>query len=244
MYTREEFEAMRVQKAQEMAQDAALQKDALDVLLRADQHNWLHQTTWLGEPLLQTAQDMFAVQDIMWRTRPRFVVECGVAWGGSSLFLATLLQTLGGEAVIGIDVYVPDDLRQRLASKGSVSERIELHQASSIDPATVELVAKRLGGCRDVLVILDSHHTHEHVLQELRLYSPFVGPGQYLICGDTILDHIPVQTHRPRPWGPGNSPKSALDAFLAEQQRFEVDQALENKLLFTCSPGGYLRARA
>jgi len=243
MYTREEFEAMRNQKAKEMAGDAALQKDALDVMVRADQYNWLHQTTWMGEPILQTAQDMFAVQEIMWNTRPRFVIECGVAWGGSSLFLATLLQGFGGEAVIGIDVYVPDDLRQRIASKGSISQRIELHQRSSVDLETVDMVAKRLGGCRDVLVILDSNHTHEHVLMELNLYSPMVGPGHYIICGDTIVENLPVQTHRPRPWGPGNNPKTALDDFLMKNPTFEPDHSLEDKLLFTCSPSGYLRRK-
>jgi len=94
-----------------------------------------------------------------------------------------------------------------------------------------------------VMVVLDSNHTHDHVLKELELYSPLVGKGHYLVCGDTVVEYIPKQTHRPRPWGPGNNPKTALDSFLKENQRFEVDKEIENKLLFTCNPGGYLLCR-
>jgi cephalosporin hydroxylase len=92
------------------------------------------------------------------------------------------------------------------------------------------------------MVLLDSHHTHDHVLKELQIYSDFIGKGNYLICGDTLIDYLPVQTHRPRDWGPNNNPKTALDEFLQSSDKFEVDHELENKLLFTCNPGGYLRA--
>jgi cephalosporin hydroxylase len=100
------------------------------------------------------------------------------------------------------------------------------------------MVAQRLNGCRDVLVILDSNHSHAHVLEELRFYSPFVGKGHYLVCGDTIVEDLPIQE---RPWGPGDNPKTALDEFLVTAPGFEADKAIENKLLFTCNPGGYLR---
>ena len=93
------------------------------------------------------------------------------------------------------------------------------------------------------MVILDSYHTHQHVLKELRLYSPFIGKGFYLVCGDTILDYIPWQKHRPRAWGPGNNPKTALEQFLKENNRFKPNKAIEDKLLFTCNPGGYLKCR-
>ena len=91
------------------------------------------------------------------------------------------------------------------------------------------------------MILLDSNHTHEHVYKELQLYSPMVEKGYYLICGDTIVEDIPEQKHRVRPWGPGNNPKTALNAFMQESDRFEVDAELENKLLFSCNPGGYLR---
>lgn len=241
MYTREEFEKLRLESAKNMAMDRELEKDALDVLIKADRHHWVHQTNWFGEPILQVAQDMFALQEIIFRTRPKYIIEVGVCWGGSLLFYSTLMEVLGGERIIGVDIYIPDDLKTRLASHGRLSQRIDLIQASSIEKETVQRINEITKGSREVLILLDSNHTHEHVLQELKLYSPLVGKGYYLICGDTIVEKIPPQTHRPRPWGPGNNPMTALNAFLSETDRFEKDRGLMDKLLFTCNPEGYLR---
>jgi cephalosporin hydroxylase len=240
MHTREEFEELRVEWAEEMADDPALRQKSLEVLTDADRYNWIHQTTWFGEPLLQVPQDMFALQEIIFKTRPRFIIEVGVAWGGSLLFYSTLMEVLGGERIIAIDIYIPDDLKQRINAFEKLADRITWINGSSIERATLDQVKAILGGSRDVLIILDSNHTHEHVLEELRLYSPLVDKGKYLVCGDTVVEYMPEQTHRPRPWGPGNNPKTALDAFLKENKRFEVDKRIENKLLFTCNPGGYL----
>ena len=241
IYTRDEFAQLLRESADAMAADEKLRRDALDVLVRADHYLWIHQTTWMGEPVLNLPQDMFALQEIIFKTRPKYVVEIGVAWGGSLLFYATLLEMLGGEKAIGVDIFIPDDLRQRLMSHGRLSQRICLVSGSSIEQATLRQVQSLLGDSRDVMIFLDSFHTHEHVLQELRLYTPLIGKGHYLICGDTIVEDMPVQEHRQRPWGPGNNPKTALQAFLKENDRFEVDREIENKLLLTCNPGGFLK---
>jgi cephalosporin hydroxylase len=240
MHTRAEFEELRIHWAREMAADEGLRDKSLNVLTEADHYNWIHQTTWFGEPILQLPQDMFGVQEIIFKTRPKFIVEVGVAWGGSLLFYSTLMEVLGGERIIGIDVYIPDDLKQRVNSFEKLAGRISWISGSSIEPATLEAVRAIIGDSREVMVVLDSNHTHDHVLKELQLYSPLVGKGHYLVCGDTVVEYIPPQTHRPRPWGPGNNPKTALDEFLKSDSRFRVDQRLEDKLLFTCNPGGYL----
>ena len=190
MYSRKEFEDLRVKSAIEMAKDDVLQRDALDLLIRADKYRWIHQTTWMGEPLLNLPQDMFAIQEIIFKTKPKYIIEVGVAWGGGLLFYSTLLQAWGGSKAIGIDIYIPDDLRE----------------GSSLDENTLIAIKNILKGSKEVLVILDSHHTHDHVLKELQLYSEFVGLGHYIICADTIVDLIPEQEHRLRPWGPGNNP--------------------------------------
>lgn len=241
LYTREEFEALRRRSAEQMAADETLQQEALDVLVKADHHRWIHQTTWFGEPILNLPQDMFALQEIIFSTRPKFIIESGIAWGGSLLFYATLMEVLGGGRVIGIDTYIPDDLRQRLASHGSLSERLTLINGSSVAFDTVRQIKDIVGDCRDVMVVLDSYHTHQHVLEELRLYSPLMGKGFYLVCGDTVVEDIPEQEHRSRPWGHGNNPQTALRQFLQENDRFEADSRLDHKLLLTCNPGGYLR---
>lgn len=240
MFTRLEFEKLNQESAEEMAADQQLRQDALKVLVQADRYRWIHQTNWLGEPILNLPQDMFALQEIIYKTRPKYIIEVGVAWGGSLLFYSTLMEVLGGERIIGVDIYIPGDLRERLASYGKLSERLTLINGSSVEKDTLRQIKSIVGGCREVMVFLDSFHTHDHVLKELRLYSPLVGKGFYLVCGDTIIEDIPEQKHRSRPWGPGNNPKTALGEFLKENGRFEIDRKLENKLLFTCNPGGYL----
>lgn len=240
--TREEFSRIQRDAAVGMARDQDLLHAARDVLARADSHRWLHQNTWMGEPVLNLPQDMFALQDIIWRTRPEFIIEIGVAWGGGMLFHSTLLEVLGGGKVIGVDIFIPPDLRERLASHATLSRRIELIEGSSIAPETVERVRSIVGASRRTLVVLDSHHTHDHVLAELRAYAPLVGRGCYLVAGDTIVEHIAAPAHRPRPWGPGNNPATAVKAFLSECPRFAVDQDLERRLLLSCHPGGYLVA--
>jgi len=157
------------------------------------------------------------------------------------LFNATLLEVLGGEKVIGVDIFIPEDLRQRLMSHSKMSERIVLLEGSSIEQSTMEEIKSIIKGCRETLIFLDSNHTHEHVLQELRMYSPLVGKGYYLICGDTIIADMPIQEHRQRNWDPDNNPKTALQVFLGENNRFEVDRSLEDKLLLSCNPGGFLK---
>ena len=224
-----------------MTSDTELQQKSRDVLIQADRYHWIHQTNWFGEPILNLPQDMFALQEIIFNTRPKYIIEVGVAWGGSLLFYATLMEVLGGEGIIGIDMYMPDDLKQRLSSFGKLSRRLSLIHGSSIEPETIDQVKRYIGDSRDVMVILDSYHTQEHVLAELRLYSQLVSIDHYLVCCDTIVEYMPVQSHRPRRWGPGNSPKTAIDQFIRESGRFIIDRSIDSKLLFTCSPGGYLK---
>jgi cephalosporin hydroxylase len=240
MYTRDEFEQVRIKSAADMTADERLHHKALEVLVEADRYSWIHQANWFGEPCLQLPQDMFALQEVIFQSRPRFVIETGVAWGGSLLFYSTLMHALGGERVIGVDIYIPPDLRERLNAFGSLSERITLIEGSSTAPETIARIAEIVGDSGSVLAVLDSDHTETHVLNELEAYSQFVGKGHYLVCSDTVVEDIPPQTHRPRPWGPGNSPQSALTAFLKKQDGFVSDKRIENKLLFTCNPRGYL----
>jgi cephalosporin hydroxylase len=183
---------------------------------------------------------MFAVQEIIYNTRPDYIIELGIAWGGSLLFYSTLMKAIGGRQVIGVDIYIPTDLRKRLNAHGDISRRITLIRGSSIEKSTLKKIKRIIRNSQKVLVLLDSNHTHEHVLKELQLYSQFVGKGYYMVCDDTIVEDIPEQKHRPREWGKANSPKTAVQEFLKQNKNFKVDEKLENKLLLSCSPGGYL----
>lgn len=243
IYSRAEFEALRANAAQEMAKDSSLQDAALAMKVRAGhKYYWVHQTNWMGEPCLQLPQDMFALQEAVFKSRPDYIIESGVAWGGTMLFLASILKMLGGTKIIGVDVFIPEDLRARLlAPENPVRDMIQLIDGSSTDVNIVEMIKEIVGSDKKVLVLLDSDHTHDHVLKELQLYAPFVGVGQYLICGDTTIERQPPAEERPREWGKGNNPATALKEFLGDSSDFEVDYEIENKLLLTNNPGGYLR---
>jgi cephalosporin hydroxylase len=240
--SKEEFAVLNSSSADLMKKDENLNQRALNLLIDADKYRWVHQSSWFGEPLLNLPQDMFAIQEIIYLTRPEYVIEVGVAWGGGLLFSASMLHMLGGKGVIGVDIFIPDDLKGRIQSKGVISESVHLIEGDSTSMEVQNKICDILNGSKRVMVILDSYHTHDHVLNELREYSKYVHKGFYIRCGDTIVDKIPKQAHRPREWGPGNNPLTAAKQFLVENQRFVVDSALEKKLLLSCHPGGYLMA--
>jgi cephalosporin hydroxylase len=242
MYTKKEFESLLAESAKAMTKNKELIKEARILMSKANDYRWIHQTKWLNETCIQLPQDLFAIQEIICNTKPRFIIEVGVAWGGAILFYSSVIQVLGYDAeIIGIDVYIPDDLKERIFSHQDLSRRIHLINRSSVDLQTVDEVRSMVGPGKNNFVHLDSNHTHNHVLAELELYSQFIGKNYYLLCADTLVDYLPPPPDRPREWGPGNNPKTALDAFMQKNKRFMVDQNLEDKLLLTCNPGGYLK---
>jgi cephalosporin hydroxylase len=186
-------------------------------------------TKWLGVPTQKCPLDLWVYQEILEELRPAVIVESGTAFGGSALFLASMCDLLGGGEVITIDV---DPCPDR-----PVHDRITYVTGSSTAPDTVEQVAALIGAREPVLVILDSDHTKNHVLGELRLYRRFVSPGSYLVVEDTNVNGHPVVDD----FGPG--PTEAVDAFLAEDSAFFVDKTRE-KYFLTFNPNGYLCRRS
>jgi len=197
--------------------------------------------TWMGRPIIQYPQDIVALQELIWRIKPDVIVETGIAHGGSLVFSASMLELLGGEGqVIGVDIDIRAHNRAAL-DEHPMRKRIELIEGSAVAPEIVREVHDRVGGRSPVLVILDSNHTHDHVLAELTAYSDLVRKGSYLVVLDTVVEYLPEDAFPDRPWGPGNSPGSAVSAFLATNRRFEVDAELEDRVAITTAPGGYLR---
>lgn len=204
-------------------------------------HRYSYNFSWLGRPIIQLPQDLMALQEIVWRRRPDLIVETGIAHGGSLVFYASLLALLGGDRkVLGIDVEIRAHNRAAIEAH-PLASRIAMISGSSTDPAIVEQVFARARGKQSVMVVLDSNHTHDHVLRELELYSPLVKRGNYLVVLDTAIEDMPAGSFPDRPWGPGNNPKTAVHAFLRENRRFEIDREMHEKLLLTVAPDGYLR---
>ena len=186
-------------------------------------------TYWLGMRVHKNPMDLWNYQEIMTRLRPRVIVETGVHMGGSILYYATMGMLTGVEQVIGIDIKIFDTaapLRQLT--------NVTLIEGSSTDPDVVDQVRGLVAG-RSALVILDSDHARDHVLQEMRLYHEFVPMGGYLIVEDSNVNSHPVYPQH----GPG--PFEAIDLFLAENDQFEIDTYRCEKFYLTFNPNGYLK---
>lgn len=204
-------------------------------------HKYAYNFRWMGRPIIQFPQDMIAMQELIWDIKPDLIIETGIAHGGSVLYYASLLELIGGEGyVLGVDIDIRAHNRAEIEAH-PMSKRLQMIQGSSIDPQTVRQVAEHARGKKRVLLILDSNHTHEHVLAELRAYSPFVTKGSYMVVFDTLLEDMPDDLLGDRPWGKGNNPKTAVREFLLESNRFEIDERMVSKLLITVAPDGYLR---
>lgn len=240
MFDRPAFEIENRQQASAQHDDCDLQRKALDLLIQSDKYGYTYHWTWLGLPIIQLPPDINATQEIIWQNKPDVIIETGIAWGGSVVMYASIQQLVGKGKTIAVDRVLPQKNIDAIMGY-PFSDRIHLLHGSSTDPEIIEAISAMIEPDDSVMVLLDSNHTHDHVLAELRLYGPLVSPGQYLIVSDTIIEDIPVQEHRARPWGPGNNPKTALQEYLRESDRFEEDTYINEKLLTTFTPNGYMK---
>jgi cephalosporin hydroxylase len=237
----EEFNRRKAEHISALGRDEELRGMSREWMLKTSRHFYTYNFTWLGVPVIQFPQDLVALQEIIWRARPGLVVETGIAHGGSLIFYASMMELLGGAGrVVGVDI----DIRahNRAVIEGHpLSRRVTMIQGSSVAPETVEQVAAIARDAGPVIVVLDSNHTHAHVLEELRLYSPLVTEGSYLVVLDTSIEDAPEGFFPDRPWDKGDNPRTAVWEFLKENDRFAVDKEVEDKLLITVAPDGFLK---
>ena len=212
--------------------------------------------SWMNRPIIQYPQEIVALHEIIWETKPELIIETGVVHGGSLIFSASMLALLdlcegieqGKEIrpaysrrkVLGIDIEIREPNRRAIEAHPMAS-RIQLIQGSSIVPDVIQQVAEIASGYSRILVCLDSNHTHQHVLEELRAYAPMVSKGSYCVVLDTVLEDLPKSLFPERPWGPGDNPKTAVHEFLKTNKHFVIDATVQNKLLITVAPDGYLK---
>lgn len=186
------------------------------------------------------------MQELIWSIQPDLIIETGIAHGGSLIFSASMLElnaACGGPPkaeVLGLDIDIRAHNREAIEAH-PMFKRISMIQGSSIAPEIIEQVRAKAAGKRRVMVCLDSNHTHDHVLAELKAYAPLTSVGSYCVVFDTAIEEVPAEMSADRPWGPGNNPKTAVWEFLKTTDRFEIDQEIPNKLLITVAPDGYLR---
>lgn len=223
---------------------------------------------WLGRPIIQYPQDMVAMQELIWSVKPDLIIETGIAHGGSLILSASMLalldytdavesgQLLDPKAsrrrVLGIDIDIRPHNRAAIEVH-PMAHKIDMIQGSSIAPEIIAQVHEYAKGYERILVCLDSNHTHDHALAELEAYAPLTSKGSYCVVFDSIIEDLPAEMSSDRPWGPGDNPKTAVWEYLrrlSDQGReesdgatlnFEIDKSIENKLLTTVAPDGYLK---
>ena len=241
---------------QELTKDLKLKKNSLQWLIDSAFKNYSYNFSWLGRPIIQYPQDMAAMQELIWDIKPDLIIETGIAHGGSLIMNASLLAMLDyceaiensemldpkmpKRRVLGIDIDIREHNRIAIEAH-PMANRIDMIQGSSIAQDIISQVHEYSKNYKKILISLDSNHTHEHVLAELEAYASLTSVGSYCFVFDTVIEDLPADMFPDRPWAPGDNPKTAVWEYLKAHNEFEVDKNIQNKLLITVAPDGFLK---
>lgn len=252
----QQFKQDCIKEIEEIGRDEELISVTRDWINRANSKKYSYHFEWLGRPIIQYPQDIVAMQEIIWSVKPDLIIETGIAHGGSLIFSASMLAQLdmcdaieagktfdpskSSRLVIGLDIDIRAHNKAAIEAHPMAS-RIKMFQGSSIDPSIVDEVKEIAAGFKRILVCLDSNHTHEHALEELKAYAPLVTSGSYCVVFDTIIEDLPEDSFSNRPWGHGDNPKTAVWEYLESHSEFKIDKSIDNKLLISVAPDGYLK---
>lgn len=231
-------------------------------------HNYAQNFTWLDRPVIQVPQDIYAIQEIIWNVKPDLVIETGIAHGGSLILSASMLALIdyceavasnsvldpmvSKRKVLGVDVDIRAHNREAIESH-PMNHKIEMIQGSSIEHNVINQVKNFASEYNNIMVFLDSNHTHDHVLAELEAYAPLVSKESYCVVWDSGVENLPAGFVTDRPWGKGNNPKTAAIEYLKKLQLndikaadgdkliFEIDEVIEDKIVISACSDGFLR---
>jgi len=234
------FREQKLKNIEKLGEDDALSKSGADFLRETAKYNYTYNFTWMGVPLIQVPQDMIAMQEIIWETKPDLIIETGIAHGGSLIYYASILQLIGSGHVLGVDIEIRPH-NKIVIENHPMSKRISMIEGSSVDQNTIQKVRDFSSAYKNIMVVLDSNHTHEHVLLELNAYSKLVTKNNYLVVFDTLIEDMPENFYPDRPWGKGNNPKTAVREFIRNNNDFVIDESIPRKILITVAPDGYLK---
>lgn len=229
----DKFAAQRSGWRQELGADETLRATAVALQLDADESHYTYLREWAGVPIIRLPDDIVVFQELVWEYRPQRIVETGIARGGSLLLSASLQRMAGLEpSVLGIDVAIFPHTRTMIDGH-PLAAGVEMLESDSTNDVAVAAARDFLGDAERALLVLDSNHTHAHVLAELRALAPLLPVGSYVLVADTIVEEFPKGHYPDRSWDRGDSPMTAVHAFVAERDDFEIDTDWSRRALVT-----------
>jgi len=250
------FKSKRSEEIQKLGENEAIAELTNSWMNAANKLKYSYHYEWQGRPIIQYPQDIVAMQELIWEVKPDLIIETGIAHGGSLVFSASMLALLdisdaieSGSSlnpgktkrkVLGIDIDIRPHNREAIEAH-PMSSRIDMIQGSSIECNVIDQVKDIATSYERVMVCLDSNHTHDHVLAELKAYAPLTSVSSYCVVFDTIIEDMPTNMFLNRPWSRGNNPKTAVWEYLKSHPEFKVDKKIQHKLLLTVAPDGYLK---
>jgi len=197
-----------------------------------------YELTWLGRPIIQFGSDMIMLQELIWEVKPDIFIETGIAHGGSLIYTASLFEMIGNGRVIGIDIDIREHNKVAILAH-PMFKRISMIEGSSVADSTILALEKQLESGKKIMVMLDSNHSREHVLNEINLYSKYIPVGSYLIVQDGAQKWVADIPRGKAEWMDDN-PLNAIDDFLKVNSDFVVDETY-TRLGITQSPKGFLK---
>jgi cephalosporin hydroxylase len=224
-----------------------LNKYGISFLKESLKKKYSYNFKFKGIPIIQYPQDISALSEITWKIKPDLIIDVGIAHGGSLLLNAANLDLINQSEkikkkrmVLGIDIFLKKKNKKKIV-KDSLYKYIKIIEGSSVTEETKIKVLKYTKNKKKILVILDSNHSHDHVLKELEFYSKFVSKGSYCIVYDTIIEIMPKNFYKNRNWDKGDNPYTAVKSFLKKNKNFSIDKKIQKKLIITAGIDGYLR---
>lgn len=240
---RTHFENSKLININDLGEDKEIFNKSKEMIGSLDKYNYSYLWSWFGLPIIQWPADIMATQEVLWQVKPDVVIETGVARGGSVIFIASILKMMGKGKVIGVDIDIRPHNKESIINH-PMADLIKLVEGPSTSKEVLQELSSEIKEDDVVMVILDSDHSYDHVLSECHEYSKFVSKGSYLVVADTFVGHLTEKEapkNRSKLWFKGNEPLTARNEFLKNNPNFIIDPHINNKLVLSSSPGGYLK---
>lgn len=247
------FEEDRVKRIESFKSNKELIKSSRETTFKAMRNGYSYNFEWLGFKIIQFPEDIINFQQIIFTEKPSCIIETGLAHGGSAILAASLLNLVHTLNIYSnltpkvhcIELDVIQKTREAI-ERHHFSSIINIYEGSSVDKKTYKNVVDNLRKGEKPLIILDSCHTTEHVLEELKLYSKLTPRGSSLIVCDSSVGVVgPAFDNCKYGVNIKNNPLIAIELFLEteEGKDFYLNNDINDGLLLSSNFSGYLKKK-